>query len=99
MHIGQCYPTEYGTVYVGEAWSIRADHSALYAWSHRPDGLWPCCSFNALETLSTTFDSRGNLVDMDTVPPEQSVCSYELNAWSSAVLRLAGLSDHPAIRS
>lgn len=98
--------TAYGTVSAGtDGAEVYGEFAQLYAWATRPGAAWPCSDLRALDSISVTFDSRGDLVDItgayDGRPASSDqldISCDELSAWTSDVLRAAGLADHPAVR-
>lgn len=89
--------TTYGTVTTNEhGTTVRGSAYELLDWARRPGASWPCSTLALLDEITARFDARGDLVDLEGDTCE--VPSDELNAWTSDVLRDAGLHDHPAIR-
>lgn len=98
--------TEYGTVSYGadsDSVQVSATFPQLYQWAHRPNALWPCSDLVMLDSIRADFADNGDLVDLETVADGKAgqweLTSDELSAWSSDVLRDAGLADNPAVRS
>lgn len=97
--------TAYGVVSTDETGTeVSGEFAHLYSWATRPGRGWPGSDLATLDSISATFDSRGDLVDVKVNYDGKPVGivdfdSAELNAWNSDVLRAAGMTDHPAIRS
>lgn len=90
--------TTYGTVTRNEhGITVRGSAYELLDWARRPGAVWPCSTLATLDECSATFDSRGDLVDLEG-DDGTDLPADELSAWTSDVLRAAGLHDHPAIR-
>ena len=89
--------TEYGTVVLSDDGKVRimADNVQLDDWASRPGETWPCSQLARLDEILAVFAPNGDLVDMEG---DYQGSADEFNAWSSDVLRLAGL-NHPAIKS
>ncbi len=91
--------TEYGSIVVSEhGVTVYGIAPQLYRWAHRPDAVWPCSALAAdeVDEVVASFDSRGDLVGLEG--ETYALGADELSAWTSDVLRLAGLASHPAIR-
>ena len=101
--------TAYGVVSTDETGTeVYGEFAHLYSWATRPNQAWPGAELANLDSISAKFDSRGDLVDLKVAYDGRPVGiviigldidSAELNAWSSDVLRAAGMTDHPAIRN
>jgi hypothetical protein len=98
--------TAYGTVSTDDTGTeVSGEFAQLHAWATRPGSEWPASQLAKLDSISAKFDARGDLVDLNVAfdglpagPSPDDLGSDELGAWSSDVLRAAGLTDHPAIR-
>jgi hypothetical protein len=98
--------TAYGVVSTDDtSTEVSAEFAQLYAWATRPGLEWPASDLATLDSISATFDASGDMVDVqfayDGKPPVgvADIDGAEIDAWSSDVLRAAGLTDHPAIRN
>ena len=90
--------TTYGTVTTNEhGTTVRGSAYELADWARRPGAVWPCSILARLDELTASFDARGDLVDL-IGDDGHDIPADELNAWTSDVLRDAGLHEHPAIR-
>jgi hypothetical protein len=93
--MGAIVETAYGVAVIDDRIvSVYAQPAVLEAWARRPGLTWPCSELaRSRETVCAVFD-RGGLLDLEGVA---DVSGDELSAWSSDVLRLAGLRvEHPA---
>jgi len=88
--------TSYGHCFImSDHVAITATGPELHDWAHRPGTWWPCSTLARLEQIRVEFDENG-LLDLTTSPHDEDIPSDEFNAWSSDVLKLAGLSEqHP----
>jgi hypothetical protein len=96
------HETPYGVVSSdAESTEVYSTHIMLWDWAHRPGSSWPCSELARCAEVTARFDPKGDLVDLvvGVLDDEKEISSNELNAWTSDVLRLAGMSDHPAVKS
>lgn len=90
--------TTFGTVTRTDSeTTVSAKGETLRDWANRGDCRWPCSELAKLEGVTATFDSRGDLVDLEGDERADLACD-ELDAWSSECLIRAGYPNHPAIR-
>ena len=87
----------------GNETSVYATGLHLYDWATRPGAVWPCSALRHYDEIEVSFVD-GDLVEIRVSvggrdDAADDLLSDELNAWSSDVLRAAGLADHLAIRS
>lgn len=97
--------TRFGTVDIGPDWiGITAHGGQLWQWANRTGSMWPCSELADLDGITVGFDTNG-LVECEEDPApsidddgisSSSLMGDELSAWSSDVLRTAGLDpNHP----
>lgn len=89
--------TTFGTVERdGTSTTIHATGDVLADWANRSDARWPCSVLATLDAVRVTFDSTGDLVDLEG--DSDGLKADELGAWTSECLVRAGYPNHPAIR-
>lgn len=66
------------------AHTISATEAQLWDWSHRQGAVWPCSDLAEADWVSATFETNGDLVDLDH-PGTDELMSDELSAWTSDV--------------
>ena len=94
----QTTQTTFGTVRRDEHQTIvSADQGLLSDWANRGDCRWPCSELKWLESITVTFDAKGDLVDIEG--DSEDLLNDELSAWTSECLIRAGYPNHPAIRA
>jgi hypothetical protein len=76
---------------------VHGTHVQLQAWATRPGSSWPCSVLAQCASVTASFDSWGDLVDLNEIPAVE-IPANELNAWISDALRAAGVYDHPAVK-
>jgi hypothetical protein len=88
--------TPYGRTTVGpDSVLVTGNGSELRAWAARPGAAWPCSELAEASEITAVIDADG-LVDL-TGDDCIDLGADEFNAWSSDVLRAAGLPEsHPA---
>jgi hypothetical protein len=76
---------------------VTATNYQLVEWANRPGERWPGSDLAVLDSITATFDSRGDLVDLEQSPGPAELDEYgvnmtadEFNAWSSDVLIATG---------
>lgn len=99
--------TAYGSVTVSDGIAlVQGEASELGAWAYRPGSAWPCSMLRRCGRVEVAFAPNGDLIDLEqfapdgvtlTDPDDDALTGAELSAWTSDVLRAAGLA-HPAIR-
>lgn len=70
--------TPYGTVSAGaDGAEVSGTFAQLYGWATRPGHRWPCSELARLDTVSVSFDSRGDVVDIRATADGGRPCDTE----------------------